>query len=146
LTIKPWRISATSSSLALIAFLPLTVAAAADREWPSSHEGFSEAFIARQFDAITPALCLMEYSLEVTNQRSGETNRREAQSLGVMVSPDGLLIGHGHMNLENRTPLNVKVPVGDDTGRKYDATVLEKPFLSLRSTRAWSLLWVSPYW
>ena len=75
-----------------------------------------------------PALCKISYATEITSTSSGETNRRASFTLGILVSKDGLLIAHGHMQLENRTPKKIKVTVGTgDDEKEYDAVLLKKP-------------------
>lgn len=74
------------------------------------------------------ALCKISYAIEITNPNSGETDRRSSYTLGIIVSEDGLVLVHGHMQLENRKPLNIKVTVGSGTAEKeYDAELLTKP-------------------
>lgn len=90
-------------------------------------DGFSVDLIQHEYDALKPATCELSYSLEITNPRSGELSRREAHSFGLLVSSDGLIMAHGHMVLENRHPLNIKVTVGGNKEKSYDAVVLEKP-------------------
>lgn len=91
-------------------------------------DGFTRYTIQNARDAITPAVCILNYSSEVTNASSGETSKRAGHALGLIVSPDGLIIAHGHMLLENRKPLNIKVKVGEgDEQAEYEGTVLNKP-------------------
>ena len=74
------------------------------------------------------AIVRVSYSIEITNQNTGETSRRASYTSGTLVSEDGLLIAYGHMALENRMPVNIKVIVGyDDEEEEYDATLLKKP-------------------
>lgn len=100
---------------------------AADIDPAPESDGFSQQLIERKFAAIKPAMCVLEYSLEITNPRSGEVSRRQTHALGLLVSPDGLIMTHGHILLENRRPLNITVMLGEDTEREYDAELLEKP-------------------
>ena len=87
----------------------------------------SQSVIEKSFDAVRPSLCLLEYSLEITNTSTGEITLREANSTGVVVAPDGLIVSQGHIMLENRRPLNIKVSFPDKPGKKYDAQLLHKP-------------------
>lgn len=74
------------------------------------------------------ALCRISYSIEITNANNGETNRRASYTTGIMVAKDGLLLAYGHMSLENRAPINIKVHVGmGDDEEEYDAVILNKP-------------------
>jgi len=96
-------------------------------EAPDAPDGLSQSLIEKAFAEVTPALCLLEYSLEITNTSSGEVNLREANSTGIVVSADGLIISQGHIVLENRKPLNIKVSFPGDPETKYDAQILHKP-------------------
>ncbi len=89
-------------------------------------DGFEQQLLQRKFDEIRPALCLLKYSVEITNPNNGEVSVREANGLGVVVSPDGLVLSQGHMQIENRRPLNIKVTLPGET-RDRSATLLRKP-------------------
>jgi serine protease Do len=89
-------------------------------------DGFSQRLISETYDRIEPALCLLEYSVEITNPNSGEVSVREANGLGVVVSPDGLVMSQGHIQIENRHPCNIKVTFPDEK-RQRDAVLLSKP-------------------
>jgi len=93
----------------------------------ASPDGFSQRVIEKSFDAIRPALCLLEYSLEITNTSTGEITLREANSTGVVISTDGIILSQGHIALENRRPLNIKVSFPGKPAKKYDAQLLRKP-------------------
>ncbi len=117
------------SSLALIAAMSFAAA-----------DGFTQAGLAAAYDALTPAIGLLEYSSEVTDPASGETAKREGNALALMVSPDGLMMTHGHMVLENAEPFNLRVTLGQgEKEKKYEAVLLKKPddinvvFLKLKS-------------
>lgn len=91
-------------------------------------EFYSQEFVERQYDAVVPGVCLLEFSSEVTNQATGEVSKRDTRALGVLVSPDGLVMAHGHMQLENTQPFNIRVKVGQGDGEKeYDGVLLKKP-------------------
>ena len=90
-------------------------------------DGFSSGAIQQAREALSPAMCLLRYSVEITNPSSGEISRRGGYSLGLMVAPDGLVMAHGHLLLENRRPENIKVKIGDDDETEYDAVMLKKP-------------------
>ena len=75
-----------------------------------------------------PAMCRIDFTTEITNSNSGETNRRTAYTMGVIVSKDGLIMSHGHMKLENRSPKNIKITLGmGEAEKEYDAVLLKKP-------------------
>ncbi len=89
-------------------------------------DGFSRATIQEAHGRLSPAMCILRYSMEVTNSR-GEPDRRTGYSLGLVVSPDGLVLAQGHLQLENRKLSNIKVTIGDDEDTEYDAVMLKKP-------------------
>jgi serine protease Do len=88
----------------------------------------SERQVSRNFDAVEPAVCLVSYSAEVRNPSSGESSRRNTRALGLVVSPNGLVMTHGHMKRQDYEPFNIRVEIGkgDDT-KSYDAKLLRKP-------------------
>jgi serine protease Do len=66
--------------------------------------------------------------LEITNASNGEATRRNRTALGLIVAADGLVMTHGHMALENRRPINIKIAVGEgDALKEYDGALLTKP-------------------
>ncbi|MCX5757015.1 MAG: PDZ domain-containing protein [Candidatus Hydrogenedentes bacterium] len=91
-------------------------------------DGFSQAMIAKTYAEWAPAIALVQYSSEITDPATGESSKRDSSSLGLVVTPAGLVMGPGHMQLENAEPFNITVTVGHgDSEQKYDATVLKKP-------------------
>lgn len=96
-----------------------------------SLSGFADVapgVIRQAYDRIDPALCLVEFSVEITNPGSGERNKQDRNALGVVVTPGGMVMTHGHMRVENSEPFNVKVTLGEgEAQKKYDAKVLPKP-------------------
>ncbi len=108
------------SSLLLIAAVVVAQSAPTD--------GFSQAMIARTYAEWAPAITLVQYSSEITDPASGEGTKRDSSSLGLVVTPAGLVMVPGHVQLENAEPFNVTVTVGHgDNEQKYDAAVLKKP-------------------
>ncbi len=89
---------------------------------------FTDQQIARNFDAVEPAVCLVSYSSEVRNPNSGESSRRNTRALGLIVSAKGIVMSHGHMKRQDSEPFNIRVQIGtgDDT-KTYDAKLLRKP-------------------
>lgn len=74
------------------------------------------------------AIVRIAYSIEITNQNTGEPSRRASYTSGILVSEDGLLLAYGHMAIEDRKPVSIKVIVGyDDNEEEYDAVLLKKP-------------------
>ncbi len=91
-------------------------------------DGFSQAAIARAQASLSPAVCVVTYSAEITNPATGDTSKRDSSALGLIVSPSGLAMAPGHMSLENAEPFNIKVSVGQgDDEKKYNAVLLQKP-------------------
>jgi len=90
--------------------------------------GLSQEMLERAYDQVTPAMCLVRYSSEVTNPNNGQVSKRDSSALGLLVSPDGLVMAHGHMVLENAQPFSITILVGwGDDEKEYDATLLQKP-------------------
>lgn len=80
------------------------------------------------FDRVSPAVCVVNYSSEVTNPSNGRKSRRNTRALGLLVSPTGLVMAHGHMQVEDSEPFSIKVSVGEgDAEKEYDAKLLKKP-------------------
>lgn len=108
-----------SSRVLLIVLAGTATATAAD---------FPRPVIARVYDELVPSICLVTYSLEVTNPASGKTSRRDNSALGLIVAADGLVMTPGHMELENAESFNIRVTVGQGSAeKKYDAVLLKKP-------------------
>lgn len=134
------------STFILLLSLPVFGAAT---DLDSASDGFVQSQIQQTYDGLTPAMCIIRYSMEITNPNSGEVSRRSGHALGLMVSADGLVLAHGHLQLENRRPENIKVTVGDDDETEYDAIILKKPddinvvFLQLESDEAMDFPFVS---
>lgn len=80
------------------------------------------------FEKIDPAIALVEFSVEITNPATGERNKQDRNALGLVVSPAGLVMTHGHMKIDNADPFNVTVTLGEGENEKeYEAEVLPKP-------------------
>ncbi len=105
--------------------LALAAGLAAGRAYADS---LPQSVIDAQYARISPALCIVSYASEITNERTGDTNKRQTRAMGVIVSPEGLVIGPGHMQLDYSKPLNVRISVGQgDAEKEYPAEVLTKP-------------------
>jgi len=50
--------------------------------------------IDRTSDAAQPALCVVEYAYTQTDPQSGQSSKNSSSALGVLVSPDGLIMAH----------------------------------------------------
>ena len=108
-------------STSILAFVLAVTAAQLD-------DGFQTKVIQEAYDRYTPAMCLVTYTAEITNPASGEATKRDNSALGLIVSPRGLVMAPGHMQLENSEPFNVSVAVGQgDQEKKYTAKLLKKP-------------------
>jgi serine protease Do len=108
-------------STSILAFVLAVAAAQLD-------DGFQARVIREAYDRYTPAMCLVTYTAEITNPASGEATKRDNSALGLIVSPRGLVLAPGHMQLENSEPFNVSVAVGQgDQEKKYAAKLLKKP-------------------
>lgn len=89
---------------------------------------FSPAFIQSRQEAIAPAICMLTFTAEVESQRTGETKKRSTRALGLIVSPDGLVMTHGHMQSDKSDPSNIRVIVGEgENEEEYDGVFLKKP-------------------
>ena len=79
-------------------------------------------------ERVSPALCVVSYALERTHPATGQVDRSSGSTLGLIVSPDGLVMVRGHMQIDNIEPFNVRVSVGEgDDEQEYPAKVLRKP-------------------
>ena len=105
--------------LAAVGFL--SGAAAGDNAFPA-------AAVQAAYEKVAPAVAVLRYSSEVTDPGTGEVKKRETRALGVIVSSGGLVMAHGHMQLDNSEPFNIRVIVGQGEDEKeYEAVLLEKP-------------------
>lgn len=112
-------------------------------------DGFTQSTLQSVYNRVTPAIGILNYSSEVTNTNTGETSKQDRTALALVVSADGLVMAHGHMQLEDNEPFNISVTLGQgDSEKKYDATLLRKPddvnvvFLRLTSDKPLSLPFV----
>lgn len=118
-----------SNAVWVLCVLLLLPAALAEAPQEASGDVFPSAFVEQVYENITPATCLVSYANRITNPVTGEINRSNSFALGLIVSPDGLVMVRGHMAIDNVEPFNIQVKVGQ--GEKdeieYDATLLDKP-------------------
>ncbi len=80
------------------------------------------------YKKISPAITLVQYTSEVTNQITGNVTRRDGIALGVIVSPDGLVLAPGFIELEGVESFNFRVKLfveGDE--KEFPAVKLKKP-------------------
>jgi serine protease Do len=108
---------------------------------------FSQTLLEQAYRQVTPAIGVVEYSLKVTNPKTGEVSQRDNSALALVVAPDGLVMAHGHMDLQDAHPFNISVTLGrgSDEEKKFEATLLKKPdelnvvFLHLKSDKPLNL-------
>lgn len=88
----------------------------------------TSSVIQEAFQRVAPAVCVVNYSSNITNPSSGEVSKRNTRALGLLVAPEGLVMAHGHMQIENSEPFNITVTVGQGEEEKvYSAKLLKKP-------------------
>lgn len=91
-------------------------------------QDFSAAQLQSYYAKVAPAVCIVTYSSNVTNPGSGEVSKRNTRALGLIVNAKGLVMAHGHMQLENSEPFSIKVTVGQGSNeQEYDGKLLTKP-------------------
>lgn len=74
------------------------------------------------------SVCMLTFTQEATDPRTGEQQRQDGNAVALIVSPEGLVLSNGHIQLENIRSFNFQAHVrcnGED--RKYPAMLLEKP-------------------
>ena len=112
--ISPW------ARLLVWSFI-LTAATHAAADFPAHR-------VSDVFDQIAPALTVVSYSYEVTNPVTGQTRSSNSRALGVLVSPEGLVLARGHVSTDTARPYNIRITVREDEGETiYDASFVRKP-------------------
>lgn len=103
-------------------------------------DGLSETVVQSALARVSPAIGVLRYSSEITNPNTGESSNRDSVGMAVCVRADGLMLAQGHMVLEDNTPFNITVTLGEgDQEKEFDAELLPKPedlnvvFLKLKS-------------
>lgn len=90
--------------------------------------GIQAATVEQAHERVAPALCVVSYGIERTHPATGQVDRSTGSTMGLIVSPDGLVMVRGHMQIENVEPFNVRVRVGEgEDEQEYPARVLRKP-------------------
>lgn len=92
----------------------------------------SNSFTASQLESIykriSPAVALVQYTSEVTNQITGAVSRKDGVALGLLVSPDGLVVAPGFVEVEGVESFNFRVRfVAESEEKEYSAVKLRKP-------------------
>ncbi len=113
--------------------------------WAGAAE-FDKSVLKKSFDAMSPAIGILRYTIEMTNPNSGEKSRSDRLGLALVVSADGLAMAQGHVKLDNTRPFNMTITLGEgEDEKRYDATLLNKPkdlnvaFLRITSDEALDL-------
>src|SRR5688572_10332839 len=84
----------------------------------SAGDGFETAQLKNAYSQLTPAMGILNYSSEVTNAATGESSKRDSSALALVVTPQGLIMTHGHMKVENSQPFNISVTIGQGNDEK----------------------------
>ncbi len=89
---------------------------------------FTQEILQRAYAHWAPSLCILKFTQEVADPRTGELQQQNGNALALVVSPEGLLLSNGHLQRENITTANFRaVMQRDDREVEYKATLLEKP-------------------
>ncbi|MDX9971629.1 MAG: PDZ domain-containing protein [FCB group bacterium] len=108
--------------------LVLALLLAASNAGATAAPEMSQATIERAYNELSPALCVIAYSFEITNPKNNERVKQDAHTPGLIVSPDGLVLARGHMIGDNIEPFNIRVSVGHgDAVTEHPAVLLQKP-------------------
>lgn len=88
---------------------------------------FSATLLQDVYHRVDPTLGIITYSEEVTDS-DGEVSKQENTALGVVVSSDGLVMAHGHMQLEQAVPFHITMKLQmNGREKEYPLTLLRKP-------------------
>jgi len=94
----------------------------------ASAEAFPAPVIRQAYNQWARALCLVTFSQELTDPRSGESCRREGTALGLLVRSDGLVITHGHLQTDTSRITDARIRLeSDGKTDELPAVVLGKP-------------------
>jgi len=94
----------------------------------ASAEAFPAPVIRQAYNQWARALCLVTFSQELTDPRSGESRRREGTALGLLVRSDGLVITHGHLQTDTSRITDARIRLeSDGKTDELPAVVLGKP-------------------
>ncbi len=95
---------------------------------PGNASGFLQSTLQDAYERHVSAVCVMTFTQEITDPRTGEPKRQEGHAVALIVSPEGLLLSNGHLQLDNVHSFNFRVLVRlDKAEREYPAVMLEKP-------------------
>ena len=91
-------------------------------------DDFTPKKLQQIYGELQEAVCMLTFTQEATDPRTGEQQRQDGNAVALMVSPEGLVLSNGHLQLDNIRAFNFQVQVrrnGED--HKYPAVLLEKP-------------------
>ncbi|MCX8065964.1 MAG: PDZ domain-containing protein [Candidatus Hydrogenedentes bacterium] len=106
-----------SCGLSIISFILLSVL-----------NSFTSSQLEYIYKKISPAVTLVQYTSEVTNQITGTVSRKDGVALGLLVSPNGLVLTPGYVEVEGVESFNFRVRLfieGEE--KEYSAIKLKKP-------------------
>lgn len=84
--------------------------------------------LQRSFEKVSPALCVLTFTQETTDPRSGEQIRQNGFAVALNVAAEGLLLSNGHLQRENVQSFNFRVTFRiDGEEQSYPAVLLKKP-------------------
>jgi len=95
---------------------------------PAGAVCFEQEVLRQIYDQLHEAICTLTFTQEATDPRTGEQKRQNGNAVALIVSPGGLLITNGHLQIENIHAFNFRAHVrrgGEET--QYAAVLLEKP-------------------
>lgn len=110
-----------SKNIAIIIFLsvPAVFSQAAD---------FTPSSLQKIYDQLHESVCILTFTQEVTDARTGEQQRQDGNAVALIVSPEGLVLSNGHLQQNDINTFNFQVHIRrNNTEEKYPAVLLEKP-------------------
>lgn len=91
-------------------------------------DSFSVSKLEAIYEKFMPAICVLTFTQEITDPRSGEPRRQDGNAVALIVSPDGLLLSNGHLQIENVHSFSFRARIRTDKEElEYPAVMLEKP-------------------
>ncbi len=93
-----------------------------------SADNFSQDMLQTAHERLHEAVCVLTFTQEATDPRTGEQQRQDGNAVALLVSSDGLLLSNGHLQLEHIRSFNFRVYVrrnGEE--QHYPAVMLDKP-------------------
>ncbi len=90
---------------------------------------FTQAALRNAYTRWEPTLCILNFTQEVIDPRTGQPQQQNGTALALIVSPDGLLLSNGHLQRDNVSTSNFRALIKHDDGREteYGAVLLKKP-------------------